>query len=84
LASSASSRFFIVSRSCRSHTQRTPAGDTVSPRFLNSLATRTWPKAGCPIASVTTTSSISCGTRFFKTGFLRLISCSASSPMSRL
>ena len=28
------------SRSWRSHTQRTPAGETTSPRFLNSLATR--------------------------------------------
>src|SRR5262249_41376365 len=27
--------------SWRSHTQRTPAGETVSPRFLSSLATRT-------------------------------------------
>ena len=31
LASSAFSRFFMVSRSWRCHTQRTPAGDTVSP-----------------------------------------------------
>src|SRR5262249_46325588 len=41
LASSALSRLFIVSRSWRSHTQRTPAGETVSPRCLSSLATRT-------------------------------------------
>src|SRR5205823_14674473 len=34
------SRLFMVSRSWRSHTQRTPAGETVSPRFLSSLATR--------------------------------------------
>src|SRR5262245_1194572 len=34
LASSALSRLFIVSRSWRSHTQRTPAGETVSPRCL--------------------------------------------------
>ena len=40
LASSALSRLFIVSRSWRSHTQRTPAGETVSPRCLSSLATR--------------------------------------------
>ena len=33
----------MVSRSCRCHTQRTPAGETVSPRFLSWLATRTWP-----------------------------------------
>ena len=31
-------------------------------------------------ASATMASSISCGTRFFSTGFLRLISCNASSP----
>src|SRR6516165_1166994 len=41
LASSALSRFFIVSRLWHSHTQRTPAGETVSPRCLSSLATRT-------------------------------------------
>jgi hypothetical protein len=33
----------MVSRSCRCHTQRTPAGETVRPRFLSWLATRTWP-----------------------------------------
>src|ERR1700758_2433317 len=42
LASSALSRLFMVSRSWRSHTQRTPAGETVSPRFLSSLATKGW------------------------------------------
>src|SRR5437660_5396949 len=31
LASNALSRFFMVSKSWRSHTQRTPAGETVSP-----------------------------------------------------
>jgi hypothetical protein len=31
----------LVSRSWRSHRQRTPAGETVRPRFLTSLATRT-------------------------------------------
>jgi hypothetical protein len=37
----------MVARSWRFHTQRTPAGEkTVSPRFLSSLATRTWPLAG--------------------------------------
>jgi len=34
LASSAFSHFFIVSRSWRSHTQRTPTGETLRPRFL--------------------------------------------------
>ena len=80
LASSALSRLVMVSSSWRCHTQRTPAGDTASPRFLSSLATRTCPKAGCSIASSTTASSISAATRFFSTGFLRLISCNASSP----
>jgi hypothetical protein len=42
-----------------------PAGEIVCPRFLNSLATRTWPKAGCSSANETTASSISCSTRFF-------------------
>jgi hypothetical protein len=67
------SRLFMVSRSWRCHTQRTPAGETVSPRFLSSLATRTWLKAGCSLATTTTASSISYATRFFSTGFLRLI-----------
>ena len=49
----------MVFRSWRSHTQRTPAGETVSPRFLSSLAIRTWPKAGCSTASATMASSIS-------------------------
>jgi hypothetical protein len=43
------------------------------PRFLSSLATRTWPKAGCSLATTTTASSISYATRFCSTGFLRLI-----------
>jgi hypothetical protein len=45
-ASSALSRLLMVSRSWRNQTQRTPAGETATPRFLNSLAMRTWPKAG--------------------------------------
>src|SRR6201993_2166226 len=40
LASKALSRLFMFSRSWRSHKQRTPAGETVSPRFRSSLATR--------------------------------------------
>src|SRR6266540_2745527 len=39
------------------------------PSLWSSLAMRTWPKAGCSIASATIASSISCGTRFFSTGF---------------
>ena len=44
----------MVSRSWRSHTPRTPAGEIDRPRFFSSLATRTWPQAGCSIASSTT------------------------------
>ena len=80
LASRAFRRFFIVSRSWRCHTQRTPAGDTVSPRFLSSLAIRTCPKAGCSMASATMAVSISSATRFLSTGFCLEISVSAISP----
>ena len=62
------------------NTQRTPAGEMASPRLRSSLATRTWPKAGCSTASATTAASISGATRFFSTGLRRLISCKASSP----
>src|SRR4029077_16050549 len=65
LASSALSRLAMVSRSWRSHTRRTTEGDTVRERLRNSLATPTWPKAGCSSAIATTASSTSCGTRFF-------------------
>jgi hypothetical protein len=58
-APSALSRFFIVSRSWRSHTQRTPAAEMTSARRRNSLTTRTCPKAGCSIARATTASSSS-------------------------
>jgi hypothetical protein len=44
------------------------------------LAIRTWPKAGCSMASAVIASSMSCGTRFLQHGLLRLISCNASSP----
>ena len=37
-------------------------------------------QAGCSIASATTACSISIGVRFFRIGFLRLISCNANSP----
>jgi transposase len=37
------SRFFMVSRSWRCHTQRTPAGEMARLRRRSSLATRTWP-----------------------------------------
>src|SRR5262249_27866477 len=62
------------------HATHAGGGETVIPRFWSSLAMRTWPNAGCSMASATMASSISCGTRFFSTGFLRLISCNANSP----
>jgi hypothetical protein len=45
-----------------------------------SLATRIWPKAGCSSENSTIRSAISGAVRFAKIGFLRLISCNASSP----
>src|ERR1700716_2968957 len=80
LASSALSRFFIVSRSWRCQTPRTPAGEIEWPSFLISLATRIWPKAGCSSENSTIRASISGAVRFAKIGFLRRISCNASSP----
>src|SRR6516162_2541523 len=80
LASSALRRCFIEVRSWRCHTQRTPAGEIDNPRRFSASATRTWPQAGCSIASSTTASSISIGVRFFSIGLRRLISCNASSP----
>src|SRR5262245_17787874 len=59
LSSRALSRLFMLSRSWRSHTQRTPAGETTSPFFRNSLATRSCPNAGCSRASATIASSTS-------------------------
>src|SRR3984957_13470314 len=43
LASSALSRFFIVSRSWRCQTPRTPAGEIEWPSLRSSLAMRIWP-----------------------------------------
>src|SRR5215470_4255207 len=68
LASSALRRCFIEVRSCRCHTQRTPAGEIDSPRRFSISETRTWPQAGCPIANSTTACSISGAVRFFNTG----------------
>src|SRR5215468_11085831 len=39
------------------HTQRTPAGEIDRPRRFNASEMRTWPQAGCSIASATTASS---------------------------
>ena len=58
----------------------TPAGEIMSPCFRSSLATLTWPQIGCSVASSTTAASISGATRFFRTGFRRLISANAASP----
>src|SRR6266496_3242356 len=49
-ADKAFKRRWKVCRSCRSQIVRTPAGDTTIARFLSSLATRTWPNAGCSSA----------------------------------
>src|SRR5215831_7294461 len=49
-------------------------------RSVSASETRTWPQAGCSIASATTACSISTGVRFFRIGLRRLISCNASSP----
>ena len=70
----------MFARSWRSQTPRTPNGEIDKPCFFSSLETRTWPQVGCSIAIATTAASISGATRFLRTGFLRLISCSASSP----
>lgn len=40
-ASSALSRFLVVSRSCRTQTQRRPAGELAWPTFRSSVVTRT-------------------------------------------
>jgi len=80
LASSAFSRFFIVSRSWRNQMQRTPKGETSVPRFFSSLAALAWPQAGCSMAIVTTAASTSGEARFFRLGFARVISASARSP----
>jgi hypothetical protein len=79
-ADSAFSRSWKVCKSCRSQMVRTPAGETVIARFFNSLATRTWPNAGCSSANSTTACSIRGSARFFRFGFLREISASAVSP----
>src|SRR5262249_32858429 len=80
LASSALRRCLIEVRSCRCHTQRTPAGEIDRTCRFTIADTRTWPQAGCSIAKSTTACSISGAVRFFNTGLRRLISCSASSP----
>ena len=80
LASSALSRVLGVRQIVRNQTVRTPNGEIDKPCFFSSLATRTWPQVGCSIASATAAASTSGATRFLRIGFLRLISCSASSP----
>jgi hypothetical protein len=64
---------------CRDQTPRTPAGEIGKPSFLISLATRIWPNAGCSSENATIRASISGAARFARIGFLRLISCNASS-----
>src|SRR6188472_3234284 len=53
------SRCFMVVRSWRCQTQRTPAGEIDRPRLASSLATRSWPQAGWSTAIATTAASMS-------------------------
>src|SRR5579872_5791121 len=80
LASRAFSRFFIVSRSWRCQTPRTPAGEIEWPSLRSSLAMRIWPYAGRSSESSTMIASTSGGGRFFRIGLRRVSSCSANSP----
>lgn len=59
----------------RNQTVRTPNGEIDKPCFFSSLATRSWTSG-----RLLTAASTSGATRFLRIGFLRLISCSASSP----
>ncbi len=56
--------------------------ETASWCLRSSLLARTWPWAGCSMAYATTASSIAGSIRFFRFGFRRLISTSASTPPS--
>ncbi len=79
-AASALSRCFVVVRSCRGQTPRTPAGEIRTPRLASSLATRTGPQVGGSSASPTPACSTSGATRFWKVGRRRLTASSAASP----
>lgn len=79
-ATLASSLSLVFARSWRNQTLRTPKGEIGKPCFFSSLEKCTWPQVGCSIPSATTAASIPGATRFLRIGFLRLISCSASSP----
>jgi hypothetical protein len=47
------------------------------------ISSSPWPNAGCSSENATIRASISGAARFARIGFLRLISCNASSPPSR-
>ncbi len=79
-ACNAFNRFRIVSRSCRSQIQRTPAGEMVRAGLRRSFATRTCPQVGWSIAKCTMACSTSRATRFLRIGFCGEISWSAASP----
>src|SRR6476646_5278842 len=66
LDSKAFSRCFMVVRSWRCQTQRTPAGEIDRPCLASSLATRSWPQAGWSTAIATTAASMSGAVRFFR------------------
>ena len=70
-ASSALSRFFMVSSSWRCHTLRTPAGEIEWPRWRTSLAIRIWPKAGCSRDRARISASTSGGVRLARSGLRR-------------
>jgi hypothetical protein len=73
LASSALSRFFIVSRSWRGQTLRTPAGEIEWPSFLISLATRIWPKAGRSLCALDELEHIASAVLFDRQPFERIV-----------
>src|SRR5439155_2498337 len=74
--------FFVAGRSADRAAARScarPWRDHVAC-FFNSLATRTWPYAGCSNANASTACSICGSARFLRFGFLREISSRAVSP----
>lgn len=80
VASSPLSGLRVVSKSWRTQTHHTPAGEIRYPAFASSLATRTCPQVGCSTATATTAASTYGATRFRRFGLRRLISRNASSP----
>ena len=65
------SRFLKVSRSLRSHTDRTPPGEMMPPSLRGSLVALSRPKVGNSTAMPTLACSTASGPRFLSRGFLR-------------